>query len=55
MAINLKYIINEADITSIVSKVQYIVYQSIESLDILMEKAEGYGQKIDISGLDFKK
>jgi type I restriction enzyme R subunit len=47
--------IDEADITSIVSKVQYVVNQSIESLNIAMDKAEGYGQKIDISGLDFKK
>jgi type I restriction enzyme R subunit len=47
--------IDEADITSIVSKVQYVVNQSIESLQMVMEQAEGYGQKIDISGLDFKK
>jgi len=47
--------IDEADITSIVAKVQYVVNQSIESLNMVMEQAEGYGQKIDISGLDFKK
>jgi type I restriction enzyme R subunit len=47
--------IDEADITHLVSQVQKVVNQSIESLDILLEQAEGYGQKIDISGLDFKK
>ena len=47
--------IDEADITSIVSQVQYVVNRSIESLHIAMEQAESYGQKIDISGLDFKK
>lgn len=47
--------IEESDITSIVSKVQYVVNQSIESLNILLEQAEGYGQRIDLSGLDFKK
>ncbi|MEY3501664.1 MAG: hypothetical protein RL308_3337, partial [Bacteroidota bacterium] len=47
--------IDEADVTHIVSRVQYVVNQSIESLNILMEQAEGYGQKIDLSGLDFRK
>jgi type I restriction enzyme R subunit len=47
--------IDEADVSHVVSKVQYVVNQSIESLNILMEQAEGYGQKIDLSGLDFKK
>lgn len=48
-------IIDEADVTHIVSRVQNVVNESIESLNILMEQAEGYGQKIDLSGLDFKK
>jgi type I restriction enzyme R subunit len=47
--------IDEADITSIVTQVQAIVNESIESLNVLLEQAEGYGQCIDISGLDFKK
>jgi type I restriction enzyme R subunit len=47
--------IDEADITHIVSQVQYVVNQSIESLNVVLEQAEGYGQKIDISSLDFKK
>lgn len=47
--------IDEADITHVVSRVQYVVNQSIESLNMVMEQAEGYGQKIDLSGLDFKK
>jgi type I restriction enzyme R subunit len=47
--------IEQADVTHIVSRVQYVVNQSIESLNILMEQAEGYGQKIDLSSLDFKR
>lgn len=47
--------VDEADITQIVSRVQYVVNESIESLNMVLEQAEGYGQKIDISSLDFKK
>lgn len=47
--------VEKADITHIVKQVQDVVNQSIESLNIAMEKIEGYGQKIDLSGLDFKK
>jgi type I restriction enzyme R subunit len=47
--------IDEADITHVVSRVQYVVNQSIESLNMVLEQAQGYGQKIDLSGLDFKK
>jgi type I restriction enzyme R subunit len=47
--------IEEADITHIVKQVQDVVNQSIETLNLEIEKIEGYGQKIDISGLDFKK
>ena len=47
--------IEQADVSHIVSRVQYVVNQSIESLNMVMEQAEGYGQKIDLSGLDFKK
>jgi len=47
--------IEEADVTHIVKQVQDVVNQSIETLDLALEKIEGYGQKIDISSLDFKK
>jgi type I restriction enzyme R subunit len=47
--------IEEADVTYIVKQVQDVVNQSIESLNVVMEEAAGYGQKIDISSLDFKK
>lgn len=44
---------DEADITSIIKRVQDVVDNSIESLNILMEPVEGYGNKVDLSGLDF--
>ena len=47
--------IEEADVTYIVKQVQDVVNKSIESLNLELEKIEGYGQKIDISSLDFKK
>ena len=47
--------IEEADITHIVKQVQDVVNQSIKTLNLELDKIEGYGQKIDISGLDFKK
>jgi type I restriction enzyme R subunit len=47
--------IEEADITDIVKKVQDVVNKSIETLNLELEKIEGYGEKIDISSLDFKK
>ena len=47
--------IEEADITHIVKQVQDVVNKSIETLNLELEKIEGYGQKIDISSLDFKK
>ncbi|MFH6767522.1 type I restriction endonuclease subunit R [Gaetbulibacter aquiaggeris] len=47
--------IEEADVTHIVKQVQDVVNKSIESLILELEKVEGYGQKIDISSLDFKK
>jgi type I restriction enzyme R subunit len=47
--------IDKADVSHVVSKVQYVVNQSIESLNMVMEQVEGYGQKIDLSGLDFQK
>lgn len=47
--------IEEADITHIVKQVQDVVNKSIESLNLELEKIEGYGQQIDISSLDFKK
>ena len=47
--------IEGADITRIVKQVQDVVNRSIETLNLELEKIEGYGQKIDISSLDFKK
>ncbi len=47
--------IEEADVTHIVKQVQDVVNKSIETLNLDLEKIEGYGQKIDISSLDFKK
>jgi type I restriction enzyme R subunit len=47
--------IEEADVTHIVKQVQDVVNRSIETLNLELEKIEGYGQKIDISSLDFKK
>lgn len=46
---------DEADITSLVKQVQEVVDKSIDSLDVLLEPVEGYGNKIDISRLDFER
>jgi len=45
----------QADITSVMKQVQDVVNKSIETLNVELEKLEGYGQKIDISSLDFRK
>ena len=45
----------QADITSVMKQVQDVVNKSIETLNVELEKLEGYGQKIDISSLDFQK
>ena len=47
--------VEEADVTSIIKEVQELVNKSIETLSLELEKIEGYGQKIDISSLDFKR
>lgn len=47
--------IDEADITPLIAKIQNVVNESVNTLDILMEKSEAYGTKIDLSGLDFVK
>ncbi len=47
--------IEQADITPIVSEVQKVINESIATYGIELEKIDGYGQQIDISGLDFKK
>ena len=44
----------ETDISAIVKQVQAVVDKSIESLDIALEPVEGYGNKVDLSGLDFE-
>jgi type I restriction enzyme R subunit len=45
----------EADITAIVKQVQAVVDKSIESMNIALEPVEGYGNKVDLSGLDFER
>lgn len=45
----------ESDISAIVRQVQAVVDQSIESLNIALEPVEGYGTKVDLSGLDFER
>jgi type I restriction enzyme R subunit len=45
----------EADISAVVRQVQAVVDQSIESLNIALEPVEGFGNKVDLSGLDFER
>jgi type I restriction enzyme, R subunit len=45
----------ESDISAIVKQVQEVVDKSIESLNIALEPVEGYGNKVDLSGLDFER
>ena len=47
--------VEQADITYIVRQVQQVVNESIATYNVALDKIEGYGEKIDISGLDFKK
>ena len=47
--------VEEADVTHIIREVQDVVNKSIETLSVAMDRVEGYGQKIDIGSLDFKK
>ena len=47
--------VDQADVTHIVREIQSVVNKSIDTFNIELEKLEGFGQKIDISGLDFKK
>ena len=46
---------DESDISDIVRKVHAVVDKSIESLDIALEPVEGYGNKVDLSNLDFER
>ncbi len=45
----------EADISAVVKQVQAVVDKSIESLNIALEPVEGYGNRVDLSGLDFER
>jgi type I restriction enzyme R subunit len=45
----------ESDISAIVRQVQEVVDKSIESLNIALEPVEGFGNKVDLSGLDFER
>ncbi|MCB0643732.1 MAG: DUF3387 domain-containing protein [Phaeodactylibacter sp.] len=44
-----------ADISAVMSRIQQIVDESIDSLDIALEPTEDYGTKVDISSLDFER
>ena len=46
---------DEADISAIVKQVQAVVDKSIESLNVALEPVEGYGNKVDLSNLDFER
>lgn len=46
---------DESDISDIVRKVQAVVDQSIESLSMVLEPVVGYGNKVDLSNLDFER
>ena len=59
-AINTLYSIIEAkivqaDITAEVRQVQQVINESIATYNIELDKVAGYGDKIDLSGLDFQK
>ncbi len=45
----------EADITTLVKQVQNVVDESINSLNLALEPVEGYGNKVDLSQLDFDR
>ncbi len=45
----------ESDISAVVRQVQAVVDKSIESLNVALEPVEGYGNKVDLSGLDFER
>ncbi len=45
----------ESDISAIVRQVQEVVDKSIESLNIALEPVEGFGNMVDLSGLDFQR
>ena len=51
--VQLMSVIDQADVTHIVREIQSVVNKSIDTFN--RAEKEGFGQKIDISGLDFKK
>jgi len=46
---------DQADVSYIVSDVQNVVNESIATYQVALDKVDGYGHKVDLSGLDFKK
>lgn len=44
-----------ADISAVMSRVQKIVDDSIDSLDVALDKSEDYGVRVNLSALDFEK
>lgn len=47
--------VEASDVTYIVKEVQDVVNESIETYNTELEKIEGYGEKVDLSQLDFRK
>lgn len=47
--------IEASDVSYIIKEVQDVVNDSIETYNLELEKIEGYGEKVDLSQLDFKR
>ncbi len=47
--------IDDVDVTSVVKQVQDVVDKSIASLNMVLDKVEGYGSRVNISHLDFDR
>lgn len=47
--------VESADVSYIVKEVQHVVNESIETYNAELEKIEGYGEKVDLSQLDFAR
>ena len=47
--------VEASDISYLVKEVQNVVNESIETYSIELDKIEGYGEKVDLSQLDFKR
>ena len=47
--------VEDSDVSAIVKQVQDVVNDSVETYNIELDKIEGYGERVDLSQLDFKK